>query len=145
MNIRNKKYYPQAINANYTIQMGKLLKANQVEFNGVLLNNWLRENMKYTINVGLTHWSEASAKPKEGIIAERSEFFFAPGHIQRRIKEWGAATFDQKTATFLMDTAAKTKEWLTFKKVEGLAEMAAIHPDVCEGKIPANEGLIVEL
>ena len=45
----------------------------------------------------------------------------------------------------MLDAAAKTKEWLTFKKVDGLVEMAKIHQAVCEGKIPANEGLIVEL
>jgi len=79
------------------------------------------------------------------MITERSEFFFAPGHIQKRMKEWGPAGFDQKTSAFMREAAAKTKEWLTFKKVDGLVEMAKIHQAVCEGKIPANEGLIVEL
>lgn len=109
------------------------------------LHKLLADNMKYTINVGLTHWSDASPKPPEGLITERSEFFFAPGHIQRRIKEWGPEGFDKKTTQFIMQTAAKTKEWLNFKKLNGLEEMAAIHNDVCAGKIPANQGLIVEL
>lgn len=107
------------------------------------LHNHLQDNMKFTINVGLTHWT--NARPQKGLIEERSQFFFAPGHIQKRIKEWGAAGFDQKTATFMMETAAKTKQWLKFRKVEGLGELAAIHGAVCEGKIPADEGLIVEL
>ncbi|MFK7980666.1 MAG: DUF2855 family protein [Saprospiraceae bacterium] len=109
------------------------------------LHTALGDNMKWCINVGLTHWDKAAPKPKKGMITERSEFFFAPGHIQRRMKEWGPTGFDQKTSTFMMDTAAKTQEWLTFKKVDGLAEMAKIHQTVCEGKVPANEGLIVEL
>ncbi len=109
------------------------------------LHTALGDNMKWCINVGLTHWDKAAAKPKQGMITERSEFFFAPGHIQRRMKEWGPAGFDQKTSKFMMETAAKTQEWLTFKKIDGLAEMAKIHQAVCEGKVPANEGLIVEL
>jgi len=109
------------------------------------LHTQLGDNMKWCINVGLTHWDKAAPKPKDGIITERSEFFFAPGHIQRRLKEWGPAGFDQKTAAFMMDTATKTKEWLTYRKIDGLAGMAAIHQAVCEGKIAANEGLIVEL
>ena len=109
------------------------------------LHTRLGDNMKWCINVGITHWDKAAPKPKKGIITERSEFFFAPGHIQRRLKEWGPAGFDKKTSTFMMETAAKTKEWLTYKKVDGLAEMAKIHQAVCEGKIPANEGLIVKL
>jgi len=109
------------------------------------LHTRLGDNMKWCINVGITHWDKAAPKPKKGTITERSEFFFAPGHIQRRIKEWGPAGFDQKTATFMMETAAKTQEWLTYKKIDGLAEMAKIHQAVCEGKIPANEGLIVKV
>ena len=109
------------------------------------LHTQLGDNMKWCINVGLTHWDKAAPKPKKGIITERSEFFFAPGHIQRRLKEWGPASFDQKTSAFMMETAAKTKEWLTYRKIDGLAGMAEIHQAVCEGKISANEGLIVEL
>ncbi len=109
------------------------------------LHTALADNLKWCINVGLTHWDKASPKPKKGMITERSEFFFAPGHIQKRIKEWGPAGFDQKTSAFMMEAAAKTKKWLTYKKVAGLAEMAEIHQAVCAGKIPANEGLIVEL
>jgi len=107
------------------------------------LHQKLGDNMKFTSNVGLTHWTDT--KPQEGIIAERSKFFFAPGHIQKRLKEWGPAGFDQRTASFMMETAAKTREWLTFKKIEGLSGLATIHTDVCEGKIPANQGLIVNI
>lgn len=107
------------------------------------LHGALGDQMKFTINVGLTHWTDAL--PQKGIIKERSEFFFAPGHIQKRMKEWGPAGFQQKTSAFMKETAAKTKKWLTFREVAGLEELAKLHPQVCEGKIPANEGLIVVL
>ncbi len=109
----------------------------------VKLHEALGDNMKWTINVGMTHWS--NAKPRPGIIKSRSEFFFAPGHIGRRIKEWGAAKFDQKTGAFLMSTAAKTKKWLTYRTVNGIEGLAEIHAAVCEGKMSPNEGLIVEV
>ncbi|MEL6971709.1 MAG: DUF2855 family protein [Bacteroidota bacterium] len=109
------------------------------------LHTALGENMKWCVNVGVTHWDKAALKPKKGMITERSEFFFAPGHIQRRMKEWGPAGFDQNTSAFMLEAATKTQEWLTFRKVDGLVEMAKLHQAVCEGKIPANEGLIVEL
>ena len=103
----------------------------------------LGDQMKFTSNVGLTHW--ANARPQEGIISERSEFFFAPSHIQKRIKEWGPDGFDQRTASFLLETAAKTRNWLRFKQLNGLSELAAIHPSVCAGILPADEGLIIQL
>jgi hypothetical protein len=101
----------------------------------------LGDQMKFTSNVGLTHW--ANTKPQEGIITDRSEFFFAPSHIQKRMKEWGSEGFDQRTSAFLADTAAKTKTWLKFKQLNGLTELAEIHPMVCIGALPPDEGLIV--
>lgn len=107
------------------------------------LHTHLGDQMKFTSNVGLTHW--ANTKPQEGIISKRSEFFFAPSHIQKRIKDWGADGFDQRTASFLMETAAKTKDWLKFKELNGLHELAAIHPSVCAGNLPPDEGLIIKV
>lgn len=54
----------------------------------------LGDNMRFTSNVGLTHWDEAH--PVDGIIEQRSEMFFAPSHLQQRIKDWGRAEFDRK-------------------------------------------------
>ncbi len=105
------------------------------------LHTRLGDNMKFTHNVGLTHWTHA--KPQEGIIKERSAFFFAPGHIQKLLKEWGPDRFELETSAFLMTTAKKTKAWLKFRQVNGLEELAAIHPAVCQGTIPSDEGLIV--
>ncbi len=93
--------------------------------------------MKFTSKVGLTHW--AKTKPQEEIISERSKFFFAPAHIQKRIEAWGADGFDQRTASFLMQTAAKTKNWLRFKELSGLHELAALHPLVFAGVFPQWE------
>jgi hypothetical protein len=105
------------------------------------LHMHLGDQMKFTSNVGLTHW--ANTKPQEGFISDRSEFFFAPSHIQKRMKEWGPDGFNQKTTTFLIETAAKTKGWLKFKQLHGLNELAAIHPTVCAGTLPPDEGVII--
>ena len=105
------------------------------------LHTHLADNMKWTVKVGLTHW--ADTRPEEGVINARSKFFFAPSHIQKRLKEWSPAEFEQKTTTFLMETIAKSQKWLKFKKLDGLSELAKIHPDVCAGKIQPEQGLIV--
>jgi hypothetical protein len=105
------------------------------------LHTRMGDKMKFTHNVGLTHWT--SAKPQEGIIKERSAFFFAPGHIQKLVKEWGANRFEQETSAFLMTTAKKARAWLKFRQVNGLEELADIHPAVCQGTLPFDEGLVV--
>jgi hypothetical protein len=99
--------------------------------------------MRRCLNVGLTHWDEAGSA--DGIITERSEFFFAPSHIQKRLQEMGPDTFSQKTSAFMQETAAKSRDWLQFRRLSGLEGLAEVYGDVCAGRIAAHEALIVEL
>ncbi len=107
------------------------------------LHSHLGDNMKHCVNVGLTHWEEGGAN--EGIIAERSEFFFAPGHIQKRVKEWGPRAFEEKTSAFIEETAVKSRSWLKLQTVVGLENLPEVYADVCEGRVAPDEGMIVEL
>lgn len=107
------------------------------------LHAHLGDNMKRCIKVGLTHWDEA--KPGAGVIAERSKFFFAPTHIQQRMQDWGPDGFAKKTASFMQQTAMKSRTWLRLRKIDGLQGLADVYEDVCEGRIAADEGLIIEL
>lgn len=108
-----------------------------------VLHKHLGDHMKFTLNVGLTHW--ANARPQQGIITERSSFFFAPSQAQKRIKQWGMTEFNHKTNAFITEAATKTSQWLTFRTIDGLAGLADIHQAVCSGQVAPNEGLIVEL
>lgn len=103
----------------------------------------LGDNMMRCINVGLTHWDET--KLAEASTAERSEFFFAPGHIQMRMKDWGAEEFTARTSAFLRESAIKSIALLTFIKLDGLQGLAAVYPNVCAGRIAPDQGLIVEM
>lgn len=107
------------------------------------LHTHLGDNMKHCINVGLTHWDELT--PGKGVNAQRSEFFFAPSHIQKRMQDWGPEGFANRTSAFLSSTALKSRKWLKLRKVDGIAGLAAVYPEVCEGRIPADEGVIVRL
>lgn len=107
------------------------------------LHRHLNDNMLRCINVGLTHWDETGAG--DGIITERSEFFFAPSHIQKRLKDWGPEEFAKRTSDFMQETAMKSGHWLQLRRLDGLQGLAEIYSDVCAGRIAAHEGLIVEL
>lgn len=103
----------------------------------------LGDNMQRCIRVGLTHWhdveSDAGGQPA------RSEFFFAPSHIQMRIKDCGPDAFTARTASFLKDAARKTLGTLHFQTLAGLNGLAAVYPDICDGRIPPDRGIIVEM
>jgi hypothetical protein len=107
------------------------------------LHKHLGDNMLHSINVGLTHWEESHSD--EDVNSKRSEFFFAPSHIQKRLKDWGPESFEQKTTQFLFDTTLKCRTWLKLTKIEGISGLAGVYQDVCDGKIAPDEGLIIEL
>lgn len=107
------------------------------------LHQLLGDKMQFTLKVGLTHW--AKTNPKDGIINERSKFFFAPSHIEKRFKDWGPASFDQKVNAFMLVAASKTRQWIDFNEIQGLEALAKIHPEVCKGSRSPKEGIIVNL
>ena len=101
------------------------------------------DKMKYVIQVGLTHWDQAGEKIN--IDKEKTEFFFAPGHMQKRISEWGGAEFNKRTSSYIQRSVSKISQWMSYETIDGLDGLIAIHKDVCMGNIPANKGLVVEM
>ena len=107
------------------------------------LHAHLGANMVRTLNVGLTHWE--SPRKDHKINRDRSEFFFAPSQIQKRMKEWGAEGFGEKSSAFIQQTAAKSESWLELKKIDGLDGVEKIYSEALRGDMRPQEGLIVEL
>ena len=103
----------------------------------------LDNNLSYCINVGLTHWDEPTKGT--GIPKERKEMFFAPGHIQKRSTEWGAAELDKKTTAFMMQAGMKAQAWINYDESTGLDALASVYPDVAAGKIEPNKGLVIKM
>jgi len=111
----------------------ELLKAIEQHLNG---------NLQYCIQVGLTHWDAAQAESP--LVNTQSEMFFAPGHIQRRIAQWGPKEFEQKSLGYMANTTQKSTDWLTFTQVAGLENMADYYSKVCEGSMPPDQGIIIK-
>ena len=128
------------------IDAGKATVIVDMSANGEMLSrlhSHLGDNMRFCSNVGLTHWD--AAKPGPGFIQQRSEMFFAPSHIQKRIQEWGRQGFEQKSSAFITRTALKSRDWLKMTTIEGLTGLSEIYPDVCNGRIAPEQGLIIQL
>jgi hypothetical protein len=105
------------------------------------LHTHLGDNMRYTSNVGLTHWDEP--RHVKGINQARSHQFFAPSHIQQRMKEWGPEEFNKRSMGYVMNSSAKTQDWLKIKQLDGVDGLSKAYKDVCDGKIAADQGLVV--
>lgn len=107
------------------------------------LHKHLGDDMRFTSNVGVTHYAEAGMGPD--FIRERSEMFFAPGHIQKRAKDWGPGAFDRKAAAFWRDATIKSRDWLTIQTGSGVDAVKAAYFDVLTGKTPADKSWVVGL
>jgi len=107
------------------------------------LHKHLGDNMKFCSNVGVTHRQERGKS--DDIIKERSEFFFAPSQIQKRLQEWGPQVFEHKSREYLAVSISKSRHWLNMTDVDGLDGMQAIFEEVCNGKIAADTGLIIRM
>ena len=110
---------------------------------GVLgrLHKLLGDNMKYTSNVGVTHFTENEMSPD--FIRDRSAMFFAPGHIQKRTQDWGPGEFEKRALVFWRDAAMRSRKWLTIQEARGGGAIEHAWRDVLTGATPANASWVV--
>ena len=105
------------------------------------LHKRLGDNMKYTSNVGVTHYDANAMGPD--FIRERSEMFFAPGHIKKRSQEWGPGAFESQAFGFWKDAALKSRDWLIIRRESGPDAVARAWTEVLEGKTPPDAAWVV--
>lgn len=105
------------------------------------LHKHLGDNMKYTSNVGVTHYDANSMGAD--FIRERSEMFFAPGHIQKRTQEWGPGAFEKQAFGFWKGAALKSRDWLIIRRDNGPEAVKHAWADVYAGKTPADAAWVV--
>lgn len=105
------------------------------------LHKHLGENMKYTSNVGLTHYDANEMGPD--FIRERSEMFFAPGHIQKRTQEWGPGAFEKQAFTFWKEAALKSRDWLIIRRENGADAVKRAWKAVYAGKTRPDTAWVV--
>ena len=112
------------------------------------LHGSLGDNMLKCLTVGMTHWdNEVTAEDALGqaMLRERTEFFFAPAHIQKRVKDWGYEGYNQKTNEFMKTRSIQSSDWMQVKKIKGLEDFISTYEKFVGGDINPNEGIIVEL
>lgn len=105
------------------------------------LHKRLGDNMKFTSNVGVTHYNANDMGPD--FIRERSQMFFAPGHIQKRAQEWGPGAFEKQAFAFWKDAAIKSRDWLVIRRESGASAVEKAWHEVLAGKTPADAAWVV--
>lgn len=105
------------------------------------LHRHLGDNMRFTSNVGLTHYDAGQMGPD--FIHERSSMFFAPGHIQQRSEEWGPGEFQKKAYAFWHSAAIRSRDWLNIERCQGVECTAGVFERVRDGEVSPDTGLVV--
>ncbi|MEE2692272.1 MAG: DUF2855 family protein [Pseudomonadota bacterium] len=103
----------------------------------------LGDAMRYCLHVGVTHHEANDGALPVG--RERSSFFFAPGHIQKRTADWGPGVFETKALNFWRDAAKRSRGWLSIEKVGGAAAVEDVFHRLREGKISPDCGVVASL
>ena len=139
--------YDELSNVDYSAASVMVDMAGNREILGTL-HGELGDNMLKCLTVGMTHWdNETTAEDAlgEAMLRDRTEFFFAPAHIQKRIGDWGHDRYAEKTNSFMTARALQSKDWMQVKEISGLENFTSTYKDVVAGKINPNEGIIVNL
>lgn len=105
------------------------------------LHEHLGDNMRFTSNVGMTHFEANEMGPH--FIHDRSAMFFAPSHIQKRVQDWGAGEFEKKAIMFWRDASIKSRAWLSFDRHRGMDSLTDVYRSVLAGKVSPDQGIIV--
>lgn len=114
--------------------------------NGTVLSELhalLGDNMKYTSNVGVTHYDASEMGPN--FVRERSAMFFAPAHIQKRANEWGPGEFEKKAYRFWDEASKKSRDWLVIGRHDGMDALGGVYHELLAGKVSPDKGIIVSL
>ena len=108
----------------------------------------LGDKMLKCLTVGMTHWDKGGSVDEalaQAELQERTEFFFAPAHIQKRIGDWGHDGYAEKTNLFMSARALQSKDWMQVKEISSLENFTSTYEEVVAGNINPNEGIIVQL
>ena len=109
----------------------------------ISLHNHLGDNMVESCMVGASHWQEGG---KVGELpGARPRFFFAPGQIEKRNKEWGPGVVMVNAMTASAKVAALVAGDIQVQWVEGSASLADHWGLLLDNKIPPSTGLMVSL
>lgn len=151
--VKNLGCYDEVITYDHLSNVNFNLKSVMVDMAGSrkilgTLHGSLADNMLKCLTVGMTHWdNEVTAEDAFGqaMLRERTEFFFAPAHIQKRVIDWGYEGYNQKTTDFMKARSNQSIDWMQVKKINGLKNFISTYEKFVSGDINPNEGIIVGL
>ena len=107
------------------------------------LHHHYGDNMKYSCQIGATHYEEMGAV--DDLPGATPEFFFAPGHIQTRSAEVGATELMTSMGKDYVDFRADSERWLGINYSYGSRALEETYQTVLAGRSNPASGQIVSM
>ena len=129
-------------------QIDASLKSAYVDMSGdvrltTTLHNHVGDNMVESAMVGASHWEDGG---KMGILpGAKPTFFFAPGQIAKREKEWGPGVPMFKAMNASAEVAKAVEGNMTVEWIKGAEDLAKMWNELLDNKISPQRGLMVSL
>jgi len=107
------------------------------------LHNHVGDNMVESAMVGASHWEDRGKMGK--LPGAKPTFFFAPGQIAKREKEWGPGVPMFKAMSASARVANAIKDDMTVDWTKGAADLATLWNQLLDNKVSPRRGLMVSL
>ncbi|MCP5055333.1 MAG: DUF2855 family protein [bacterium] len=102
-----------------------------------------KDQLKYTCNIGVTHWEAAPGSVD--LPGPKPEFFFAPNQIQKRIKDWGSAGFQERVGLAWADFRTAARGWLQIERGYGREALQSVYAGTLAGRAAPATGHVLSL
>lgn len=104
------------------------------------INDTLGDNLKYFSLVGLTDWKGYKGFKE----LPKSKFFFAPNHIARRYKEWGAEKTAQLLTSVMWGFIQDIEKGMTLEYVNNFEGLEKLFVEMVKGEVNPSIGYIIK-
>ena len=107
------------------------------------VHNHLDMALRYSCLVGATHWD--ARKGARDMAGPVPELFFAPSHVEKRLKEWGGSGFEARLGEAWAGFSASASRWITVEHGRGRGAVEKIYQLMLENRASPDCGHVLSL
>ncbi len=146
--VRGLGCYDQAVEYGNIAQLDQATPSVIVDMagNGAALaavHNHFDENLKYSCLVGATHW-DARAGARE-MAGPSPQLFFAPDHIVRRTKDWGAEGLQTRFQVAWDGFIGAAANWIEVEQINGPQAISDFYNQLLNNQVVPSRGYILSV
>src|SRR5205085_4585902 len=99
--------------------------------------------LRHSAVVGATHWERLGGGGE--LPGPAPEFFFAPTHYERLVKELGAAEFQRRLAAAWEDFLGQLGDWMVVERADGPEAVERVWLSFVDGDVDPRRGHVLSL